>query len=151
MKSSPFWASFRPTPMLFMKIVEKLAGKCQFTRQNETRGGKNTKIGRCSNERSLKDASLPHLPILRQYVFTMLLCLMTRHRSVCLLCNLSYNEPRHRPFTLSSSEPCLGIELCSLLAQLELQDMIRADGTKDLPRAYLLSTADAHRSEVAVD
>lgn len=136
--------------MLLLKIVEKLAEKCQFTRQNETRG-QEYKIGRCSNERSLKDAPLPHLPILRQYVFTMLLCLMTRRRSVCLLCNLSYNEPRLRLLTLSSAEPCLGIELYSLLAQLELQDMIRADGTEHLPCAYFLSTADAHRSEVAVD
>ena len=119
------------------------------TKRNK--GDKNTKIGRCSNERSLKDAPLPHLPILRQYVFTMLLCLMTRRRSVCLLCNLSYNEPRLRLLTLSSAEPCLGIELYSLLAQLELQDMIRADSAEDLPCAYLLSTADAHRSEVAVD
>ena len=111
-------------------------------------------------------ALLPHLPILLLCLFTMLLCHYIRRYFVCLLCyyvfiqdvtsyvysvTMSLYKTLLRMFTLSSAEPGLGIELCPLLAQLELQDMIRADSAEDLPCAHLLSTADAHRSEVAVD
>ena len=84
-KSLHFGLLFGHHPCCFWKSPRKRPKNVSL--HNKTKQvDRNTEIGRCSNERTYKRAPLPHLPILPQYLFTMLLCLITRLRSVCLLC-----------------------------------------------------------------
>lgn len=53
-------------------------------------------------------------------------------------------------FFIFSPQPTLGIQLGRSAPQLELEDVVAAESTERLARAYLLSATHADRGEVAI-